>query len=183
MKKDLLIITTIILIITMLCTCTNIQSVDEYYLSHLDEITEDSETVFLTIDCSTILDNWDKLDKKLQSEKYIPKDGKILPKTEFVLREGDTVFDILDRVIRHNRIHMEAIYSNSYGSNYIQGINQIYEKSCGPLSGWMFMVNGEYPNYGCSKYILKDGDDIQWLYTCDLGADIGGNWEDQYEGV
>ena len=63
---------------------------------------------------------------------------------------------------------------NSYGSVYIRGINYLYEFSCGPLSGWMYKVNGEYPNYGCSKYKLKDGDVIEWVYTCDLGQDVGG---------
>ncbi len=26
---------------------------------------------------------------------------------------------------------------------------------------------------------VKDGDVIEWLYTCDLGRDIGGNYGDQ----
>ena len=42
----------------------------------------------------------------------------------------------------------------------------------------MYTVNGWFPNYGCSKYVLQDKDVIQWIYTCDLGRDIGGNfWE------
>ena len=105
----------------------------------------------------------------------MPNDGVILEKTEYVLRNGDTVFDILQRAVRYNKIHMEyqGADKNSYGSVYIQGINYLYEFSCGPLSGWMYMVNGEFPNYGCSMYELKDGDFIEWVYTCDLGHDIG----------
>ena len=76
MKKDLLIITTIILLLTLGLTTVKIESVEEHYLSHLDEITEDSETVFIEIDCSTILDNLDKLDPKLNKEKYVPKNTK-----------------------------------------------------------------------------------------------------------
>ena len=72
---------------------------------------------------------------------------------------------------------MECIYSQNYGSVYVQGINHLYEFSCGELSGWMYMVNGEFPNYGCSKYELKDGDEIVWCYTCDLGRDVGCYWE------
>ena len=30
---------------------------------------------------------------------------------------------------------------NSYGSVYVQGINYLYEFSCGPLSGWMYPVS------------------------------------------
>ena len=50
----------------------------------------------------------------------------------------------------------------------------MYEFDCGALSGWMYRVNGWYPNYGCSRYQLKDGDVVEWRYTCDLGNDVGG---------
>lgn len=166
------------LIIAVLIHGTNIQSVDEYYLTHIDDITPQSETVFISIRCDTVLQNYDELDKVLQSDKYVPQDGVILPETEYVLRPGDTVFDILDRAVRYNKIQMEyqGADKNSYGSVYVQGINYLYEFSCGPLSGWMYQVNGEFPNYGCSKYKLKDGDRIAWVYTCDLGKDVGCIW-------
>ena len=178
MKKDILSLAVIILIIAVIINGTNIQSVDEYYLTHIDDITENSQTVFISIRCDTILDNLDKLDESLRSDEYVPKDGVILPRTEYVLREGDTVFDILDRAVRYNRIQMEFQGSdqNSFGSVYIRGINYLYEFSCGELSGWMYKVDGEYPNYGCSKYKLKDGQEIEWVYTCDLGNDVGAEW-------
>ena len=90
---------------------------------------------------------------------------------------------ILNRILRHKRIHFDIIDSATYGSKYIKGINQLYEFSCGELSGWMFRINGVYPNYGFNKVYPKDGDYIEFIYTCDLGRDIGGNWEDQYESV
>ena len=37
----------------------------------------------------------------------------------------------------------------------------------------MYSVNGAFPNYGCSQYVVQDGDIIVWHYTCDLGADLG----------
>jgi hypothetical protein len=61
-----------------------------------------------------------------------------------------------------------------YNSAYIMGINNLYEFDAGELSGWMYKANGEFPNYGCSRYQLKPGDVIEWIYTCDLGRDIGG---------
>ena len=39
-----------------------------------------------------------------------------------------------------------------------------------------YRVDGEYPNFGCSKYELKDGQNIEWIYTCDLGEDAGCEW-------
>lgn len=178
MKKDILAILGIILLVTAVINGTHIQSVDEYYLTHIDDITPDSETVTISIRCDTILDNYNDLDPSLRSDEFVPSDGVILPPTEYVLRPGDTVFDILDRAVRYNRIQMEyqGADKNSYGSVYIQGIHYLYEFSCGPLSGWMYRVDGIYPNYGCSKYELTDGQVIEWVYTCNLGKDVGCVW-------
>ncbi len=179
MKKDILALCAIALLIAVIVNGTEIQSVDEYYLTHIDDIKPDSETVTISIRCDTILDNYGDLDKELKSEKYVPSDGIILPETEYVLRPGDTVFDVLDRAVRYNKIQMEyeGADKNSYGSVYVEGIHWLYEFSCGPLSGWMYKVDGDYPNYGCSKYELKDGQKIEWVYTCDLGKDVGGVWQ------
>jgi hypothetical protein len=68
---------------------------------------------------------------------------------------------------------MEAVYTPSYGADYIEGINYLYEFDAGEQSGWMYRVNGAFPNYGCSDYILEDGDSIVWAYTCDMGRDLG----------
>lgn len=75
---------------------TKIQSVDEYYLTHMEDIQEDSETVTISIRCDTLRkpENWKKLKKQLQDEKYVPEDGVILDEMTCVLRKGDTVFDI-----------------------------------------------------------------------------------------
>lgn len=176
MKKDLLAVIIAVFLVVVIACGTKIQSVDDYYLTHIDDITEDSQTVFLSIDCSTILDNWDSLDDSLKYETYVPSDGLILPLTEYVLRKDDTAFSILDRAVRYNKIHMECIYQQAFGSVYVQGINQIYEFSCGELSGWMYKVNGVFPGYGCNKYELCDSDVIEWVYTCDLGRDVGNEW-------
>jgi len=71
---------------------------------------------------------------------------------------------------------MEYTSNPMFNSVYIAGINNLYEFDCGELSGWMYRVNGWFPNYGCSAYTLKQGDVIEWLYTCDLGNDIGGGY-------
>ena len=69
---------------------------------------------------------------------------------------------------------MESSYVPLYGTAYVEGIGNLYEFDCGEGSGWMYRVNGNYPNFGCSRYILQDGDTVEFRYTCDLGADIGG---------
>lgn len=174
MRKDILIVAFIVLLLAVVFSGTKIQSVEEYYITHIDDITEESETVFISIDAGTVLNHWEKLDPALQSDKYVPEEGIILEKTEYVLRPGDTVFDLLKRTVRHNQIHMEyqGADESVYKSAYIQGINHLYEFSAGPLSGWMYAVNGEHPDYGVSKYELKDKDEVEFKYTTDLGRDL-----------
>ena len=89
-------------------------------------------TCTFSIECSTILNNWDDLKES---------------KAEFV-------------------------------PYYVSGINNLYEFDCGKDSGWMYCVNGWYPNYGCSKYTLEDGDTVEWRYTCNLGRDVGDQYYD-----
>ena len=50
------------------------------------------------------------------------------------------------------------------------------EKEHGDMSGWMYRVDGEFPDYGCSRYVLHDGQVVEWVYTCDLGRDVGCMW-------
>ena len=82
------------------------------------------------------------------------------------------MFDILKRETQKNNIHMEFSFTPLYNSSYIEGIANIYEFDCGELSGWMYSVNGWFPNYGISRYKVSDGDSIEFHYTCDLGADL-----------
>lgn len=128
----------------------------------------------LSVDCLTILDNMDKL--KEEKLSVLPKDGIIYKERKVIFYEGETVFDVLNREMKKNRIHMEFENTPMYNSNYIEGIGNLYEFDCGDLSGWTYSVNGWYPNYGCSRYKLKDGDVIKWRYTCDLGRDVGDQW-------
>lgn len=111
-------------------------------------------------------------------EKYIviPKDGVIFKEQTVVFYEGESVFDVLVREMKKNKIHLEFVNIPVYNSAYIEGINNLYEFDCGELSGWMYKVNDVYPNYGCSQYKLKNGDKISWVYTCDLGKDVGGEY-------
>ena len=133
------------------------------------------DTCTITIVCDTILDNQDNLDE--EKAPYVPTDGVILPKTTVSFAEGDTVYQVLQKVTEAADIQMESSWTPMYDSYYVEGINHLYEFDCGPESGWMYKVNEWFPNYGCSAYTLKAGDDIVWCYTCNgLGADVGETW-------
>ena len=137
-------------------------------------ITDKELTCTLSVRCDTILDNMSDFDKDKTS--IVPSDGVILGETEVVFYEGETVFNLLRRETKKNKIHMEFNEVPMYGSAYIEGIANIYEFDCGELSGWMYKVNDWFPNYGCSRYKLKEHDKVEWIYTCDLGRDIGGDY-------
>lgn len=127
----------------------------------------------IEIRCDTILNNMKDLEKGL--DEFVPSDGTILPTTTVTFTQGETVLDVLNRICEEWGIQLEYSWTPLYGSYYVEGINHLYEFSCGQQSGWMYKVNGWFPNYGCSKYILDDGDEIVWCYTCKgLGTDVGG---------
>ena len=133
----------------------------------------------LSVSCSTILDNLEIFnDEKLE---VLPADGVIFPAQTITFYEGETVFNVLQREMKKNNIHMEFAKVPLYNSNYIEGIGNIYEFDCGELSGWVYKVNGVFPGYSCSQYALQTGDVIEWVYTCDQGRDVGGSngaWEE-----
>lgn len=85
---------------------------------------------------------------------------------------GESVYDILRRICDENKIQMESSFTPIFGSYYVEGINNLYEFDCGQGSGWMYSVNGAFPNYGCSSYIPENNDKIAFRYTCELGYDL-----------
>lgn len=127
-----------------------------------------------SIECSTILNNLEDLDP--DKRELVPSNGIILAPTKVTFYEGESVFDVLQRVCKEKGIHLESSWTPIYNSAYIEGIHNLYEFDCGELSGWMYRVDGWYPNYGCSRYQLADGEVVEWRYTCDLGKDVGCEW-------
>ena len=134
------------------------------------EITDHELKCYLTVSCETILNNMDRL--KPEKAGLVPDDGIIYPRSEVVFYEGESVFNVLVREMKKNKIHLEYNDTPMYNSAYIEGINNLYEFDCGQNSGWMFMVNDWVPNYGVPRYEIKDGDDIVFMYTCDNGRDV-----------
>ena len=136
-----------------------------------EEPKKEEPSCTLSVRCDTALSNKDMLDS--QKADILPEDGVIFPETTVYFSEGESVYDVLVREMMNAKIHMESENTPMYKSAYIEGIANLYEYDCGPLSGWMYKVNGEFPNYGCSAYVLSDGDRVEWVYTCDLGKDVG----------
>lgn len=135
---------------------------------------EKNYTCTFSIECTSIFNNLADLEpNKLDA---LPTNGIIFPKSTVTFYEGESVFDVLKRVCKENGIQMEASWTPIYNSAYVEGISNLYEFDCGSGSGWMYRVDGWYPNYGCSRYQLTQGEVVEWRFTCDLGADIGGGY-------
>ena len=135
-------------------------------------VTDTAHTCTISISCATVLNNMDRLGP--DKAELVPTDGWILSPTTVTFYEGESVFNVFQRTCKQQGIHMEFENTPMYHSAYVEGIGNLYEFDCGELSGWMYKVNGWFPNYGCSRYQLHEGDTISWVYTCDLGVDVGG---------
>lgn len=125
-------------------------------------------TCSFLVDCSKALE-YEKLSQAIRD--VLPADGIIYSGiVEFT--PGESVFDIMSRVLRENGIPMESSITPAFGSRYVEGINSLYEFDGGSNSGWVYFVNGSMPSHGCDLQTVNDGDDIRWYYTLNLGYDI-----------
>lgn len=176
-KKDALVLFGVILALAAFYLLANPQTIDQHYSETEKE--NASGSVFVSINCGAVFEHWDALDEALRSGNYLPDDGVILKESVYPIEEGSTAFDVLLAAVTQNKIQIDyqGGDANIYDTIYIRGIQYLYEFSCGPLSGWTYSVNGEFPDIGCSSYILSDGDLVEWLYTCDLGRDVGNTFE------
>lgn len=130
----------------------------------------DGNYCYLSVRCDALLNNMSRLDKAKHS--FVPSDGVIYSKRTVKFDDGESVFDVLQREMRENKIHLEFVNTPVYNSVYVEGIANLYEFDCGSGSGWIYRVNGNVPGYGCSNYKLNVGDVVEFLYTCNLGKDI-----------
>lgn len=76
--------------------------------------------------------------------------------------EGATVYDALVAT------GVDVNASDSDYGMYVQGINGLAGGDFGDMSGWMFEVNGEMAEVGCSQYELEDGDVVTWTYVTEF---------------
>lgn len=94
--------------------------------------------------------------------------GLILAAKQVALQEGDTAFTVLAR-----ELPGKIRYEGAGAAIYVQGIDGLSEFDRGPDSGWMYSVNGIFPNHSAGIHTLQANDVIAWRYTKDLGCDLG----------
>ena len=73
--------------------------------------------------------------------------------------KNSNALSVLKIIAAKNGKEVEGNYFNG------SGIGGLKEKQHGPMSGWMYSVNGVAPNKAAIKYNLKDGDKVVWYYV------------------
>lgn len=86
----------------------------------------------------------------------------------------DTAFSLLQKT----GLNYKYNYHPKYEGVYVSSIEGLAEFDGGPNSGWMYRVNGEFPNHSASLHKIYAGDKVEWLYTRDLGKDLGAKIEE-----
>lgn len=84
-----------------------------------------------------------------------------IPKTKITLDKGSFVIDAVKKALGISGIP----YTNE--GDYISEIKGLSEFDNGSLSGWMYLLNGKYPDKGIDSQKLSDKDIIIFHYTDD----------------
>lgn len=111
--------------------------------------------------------------------KDVPADGIILAPVTVPLLEGDTVLTVLVRAVSAANPAYGKRNVDVKSGAYVSGIGNdamaspLYEKDCGPESGWLFYINGVYVSLGASARLVRPGETVEWKYTCASGRDLG----------
>ncbi|ACV62822.1 hypothetical protein Dtox_1987 [Desulfofarcimen acetoxidans DSM 771] len=128
-----------------------------------------------------VVDNVQRLAGDLAniSSDYREPFGEILPLTEVEITEGLTMRGALEKALATKSITV-------YGAvDYVSGIGpvtsadgsrkvaKLSEFDSGSQSGWMVTLNDWFINAGANTFTVKDGDVVEFCYTCNLGADLG----------
>ena len=96
----------------------------------------------------------------------------ILPTVVRDLPEGTTAFEVFKQVLAANG------YTYDAKGSYVRAViapdgTKVAELSKGQYSGWMYRVNGEFPDTYMGAYELEDGDVIEVFFTADYTKEPG----------
>lgn len=126
-----------------------------------------AQTCTMIVKCVDVLQNPHMLNP--EKAGIIPPSG-IIYHTEYAeFHDGESVFDVFKREMKNQKLHFDY-EGNASGGAFVSGIGNLYNGDCGANSGWMYYVNGEIPEVGCSQYTLQGGDLIEWIYVCDMNT-------------
>jgi hypothetical protein len=116
-----------------------------------------------------------KIDVSLEIVGYGGEE--IFPKQTLKVTSGSSVFQLLQYASEEGEFPIEYEDGDGDGHDvYIISIDGLAEFDKGPESGWVYRVNGKGPQAPVDRYILEEGDVVEFLYTSDLGeSELGEN--------
>lgn len=163
-KKRLVSVGIVVVLLTCLIWLIRIQSKEEYRAGDRKEENLAQIEVSVEIRCDPVAGR----------AEHIPEDGVILEQTQMCVPEDSSAFEALAEACRQYDIQLEYQGSAvSKGFVYVEGIAYLYEFDFGDLSGWLYLVNGDKPGVGSGEYLLEEDDRILWIYSTDIGKDVG----------
>ena len=102
-----------------------------------------------------------------------PKGKTYLEKTRYEIEPGETAYTLLKKT----GLTLDVEEHSEYGV-YVRAIEGWGEFSDGNMSGWMYRVTHDgatnFPGQSAALEPVGHDDYVEWLYTRDLGEDIGG---------
>ena len=125
-------------------------------------------------------------------ESHTLKNGGLtewLPSKDYEVDLNATVWDFLQEV--EKKATNPSVKFNAENSQYGMYISSVTYNGIelgqfdnGPLSGWMYTLNGKHPLLAVSEQFLKDGDKIVFHYTDDYTVEQGSeDWNTPGGGV
>lgn len=154
----------------------DIRTPSEYYAQ---EVNGGMEVTF-SADCKSVLGRMDTIDPSVNQPSVIPPDGVVIAECTLSLPEGSSAFDALITAARQQQVRVD--YTGSSWGTYVRSIGYISEFGFGELSGWMYRVNVEFPQVYAGEFTLHEGDVVEFVYTCDLGGDVGDSYNAENAG-
>lgn len=100
--------------------------------------------------------------------------GVLVPEMTIKLDRETSVFEASVEAFKKAKVQYD--YAGVGKKVYMKAIDNLYQYEKGAQSGWLYKVNGEVPSEGPGMYMLKANDRVEWVYTTNLGKDIGADY-------
>lgn len=92
-------------------------------------------------------------------------EGALLSAYHVAVTEDSTVLSVTREACKTEGINMVTTGADSIA--YIKSMGGYKEFQEGPLSGWLYSVNGTRASKSCGAYQLEAGDTVEWTFSLD----------------
>ncbi len=126
-----------------------------------ENITSENITVNVSVENNTFLEAGEYGEPSFTGELF---------STEVEVPAGSTGRDAFIKALKEQNISYET------SGDYFAVINDLGEFDGGTGSGWMVTINDWFVNTGVGGYTVENNDEIKFQYTCSMGEDLGGSY-------